>query len=461
MRTPAQILVLLAAWVPGLSALAGEDGDLDLIPTAASETSAPSPQADVWRHGRVSLETVAAAQSYRSGLALPPSSGSTATDATVRTSLDLRIQEELTDGLSFTVSDRADGRWRNDIGPPNHRAMVNNLREAYVTLEPAAQTFLEAGRINQRSGIALGFNPTDFFRARSLLAQASADPEALRENRLGTFMVRGQTLWEGGSASVIFAPRLETPASIADQDGGFSPDEGRTNGVDQGEIILAQEIAGFSPQALIYREANRTRFGLNLSHPLGQSVVIYGEWAGGRQMTTAAEAIAFGKRTQALPGAMQDPAFSESRVAMRNDAAVGFSWTWEDKLTVNAEFIEHEGGFSRRDWNAWFAADTAAARAVAWYVRAYAADQQTPISQRQVFLRATWPDAFVRHLEIGALAFVNPDDGSWRGQVSAIWNISERWSMGAYLSASRGDARSDWGSLADDGAVTVQVMRYF
>jgi len=65
----------------------------------------------------------------------------------------------------------------------------------YLTWEPAASTYLEAGRINLRNGAALGFNPTDFLKTRTLVGQASLDPSAARQNRLGTAMVRGQKIW--------------------------------------------------------------------------------------------------------------------------------------------------------------------------------------------------------------------------------------------------------------------------
>ena len=46
------------------------------------------------------------------------------------------------------------------------------------------------GRINVRNGAALGYNPTDFFRSGALRSVVSIDPNSLRENRLGTVMLR-------------------------------------------------------------------------------------------------------------------------------------------------------------------------------------------------------------------------------------------------------------------------------
>jgi hypothetical protein len=83
--------------------------------------------------------------------------------------------------------------------PPNHENVLNDFREGFVSWQPHDGIYLDLGRINLRSGAALGFNPTDCFKSRAVVEPLSADPSVLREDRLGrlqstiTFPEAGQS----------------------------------------------------------------------------------------------------------------------------------------------------------------------------------------------------------------------------------------------------------------------------
>ena len=96
---------------------------------------------------------------------------------------------------------------------------------------------------------------------------------------------------------------------------------------------------------------------------------------------------------------------------------------------------------SRQQWHQWFASGTQTSGptdAELWYLRSYAADQQQPLTRQEVFLRIDWTDALISHLEMSAFAFVNLYDGSRLAQLAASYDVSDRWSMGAYVSANLG-----------------------
>jgi hypothetical protein len=90
---------------------------------------------------------------------------------------------------------------------------IGTLKEAYVSWQPHSSLLLDAGRINGRQGVAFGYNPTDFFRSDAIRSVVSIDPNSLRDNRLGTVMLRGQQLWDSGALSVVYAPRLTDHAT--------------------------------------------------------------------------------------------------------------------------------------------------------------------------------------------------------------------------------------------------------
>ncbi|HEY0281141.1 MAG TPA: hypothetical protein VGC27_00785, partial [Rhizomicrobium sp.] len=372
-------------------------------------------------------------------------------------------QWPLAQNLSFTFSDRFSFTENDGIVFPRD-AVRNDLREAYFTWEPTTATFLEFGRVNLKNGIALGFNPTDFFKTRSAVALASADPSALRGDRLGTLMLRAQTIWDGGSATFVYAPKLHTPRPLVGAapswiDPGFD----QTNASDRFLFALNLELGDLSPQALVYHESGRTKIGLNISRPIGQSVIAYGEWTGGSEPNLIAQAIAYGKATGTLPSfAPVLPPASTSH-AFQNDLAVGASWTSEAKITLNLEYHFHQAGFSGADWNNWFDIGAAGPLAASelWYVRGFASAMQQPISRQQIFWRADWQDAFIQNFELSGISFVNLTDGSGMAQISANYNLSNAWSVGLYAGGTFGGRRSEWGSLPGASNAIFQVVRYF
>ncbi|MDE2494105.1 MAG: hypothetical protein KGL97_09410 [Alphaproteobacteria bacterium] len=452
------LCLVLCAVTP---AMAQENSDLDRIPQAVeSEPAAPAPNIDA--HGKYFLENDFVLSSARGMLAVaspsPPPS-----DWENRLSFDAFDQWSLGDGLTLTYSDRFNFTEANSISFPSE-ALRNNLREVYLTWEPLTRTYLEFGRINLKNGIALGFNPTDFFKTRTAVAQASADPSALREDRFGTLMLRAQTIWDGGSLTFAYAPKVHTPRAITGAlPNAMDPSFDQTNTADRFLLALNFEIEELSPQLLVYHESGRTKFGFNISHPVGQSIIAYAEWAGGAAPNLIAQAVAFGKATGTLlPATPVLPPTLTAR-AFQNDLAVGASWTSVEKVTLNLEYHYHEAGFAQTDWHNWFDIGTAdpAAAPELWYVRGYASDQQQPMTRHQVFLRADWQDAFVPNLELSTISFVNLYDGSCLAQVSAGYYLSDLWTIGGYVGSSFGGRRSEWGSLPSDTSAIFQLIRYF
>ena len=168
-------------------------------PATAAQTPAP---------GNLFLEDAFTLSGTRGGLVVPfPPPGPLLWQN--RTSLDGTWQWNLPGLVTANFSDRLNLIEWNDSGFPTHKNPRNDFREGYLTWEPVTRAWLEAGRINVRNGVALGFNPTDFFKTNTLIDTASLDPSVIREDRLGVLMVRGQAIWDGGSASLAFAPKVQ------------------------------------------------------------------------------------------------------------------------------------------------------------------------------------------------------------------------------------------------------------
>ena len=452
-------VVLLAIVCTAVPAAAQEDDDLSRIPGAVENAPAAPPEAA--SHGKYFVEDAFGVSSYRGTFAVPYPYGVPSRWAN-RTSFDALDQWTLAPGLTATFSDRLSATFSDGVSFPNE-VVRNDPREAYLTWEPAPQTYLEAGRINVRNGVAFGYNPTDFFRARTTVSQASADPGAQRQNRLGAVMLRAQRIFDGGAVEFVYAPKLHTAAPIGALADPFDPKIDQTNGADRFMAAFSFDLEEFSPQVLVYHESGRTKLGLNISHPIGSAVIAYASWAGGNAPNTIVDAIAFGKRTGTLPSFVPVlPPTSMAR-AFQSDLSLGAYWTSEYKTTVSLEYNFHQAGLTKSDWRNWFAtgADPSLAPQM-WYIRGYASDQQEPISRHQIFARVDWLEPFhIEHFDLNGFVMTSLADGSCLGQIAASYDISDKWSVGAYLGGTTGGARSEWGSLRNAATATVQVVRYF
>jgi len=383
--------------------------------------------------------------------------------------LDVRKQWKLADRLNFTLSDRLHLRAEDNLAFLNHASVINSLREGFLSWEPFQRTYFDLGLINLRSGAALGFNPTDFFKTRTVQEPLTADPAAIREDRLGALMLEMQHVGQGWSLTAALAPALLSPHPMYTSTGlpSFTPSINRTNDktrwLIKGSVRLGSD---FAPEVIFYREGNQTKGGVNLTRVLGQRVVVYGEWAGGERASLIDEVLSFGRQTGSLPPSAPRLITGDSTVRFQNDVAAGGTLTPRAKLSFNLEYHFHQAGFSKQDWSQWFSLGNGQASyspiaQELWYMRGYASDQQEPLTRHAVFLRADWSDAMVRNLELSGFVNCNTYDRSALLQVSADYYLSDSWSIGAQLRASVGTVRSEFGSLPQRMNVLLKVAKYF
>jgi hypothetical protein len=453
--------VVAAAMVATGAAQASDDDDLDRIPAAAATPSAASGNAN----DIVYLQNDAVTTARRNALVVsyPPPAIAQWEE---RLFGDARLQWALSDDVDVLYSGRLNVRVEDGLGFPNHENIRHDFREGYVAWKIDTSTFLDVGRINLKSGVALGFNPTDFFKTRAVVEPLSADPSVLREDRLGTLMAYGQHLWEDGALAIAFAPKLTRPSALYSNTDlpSFDPVFDRTNSANRllikGNIDLLED---FNPELLAYSQDGRWSFGANLTHGFGQKIVAYLEWAGGDRAGLAYNAVQYGETTGSLPAGTPLLLPGDSAHPFQNDAALGLSYTTESKITFNAEYHFHQAGFSAADWHSWFglgALHNTEIDSALWYIRGYAADQQEAVARQEAFLRADWVDAFVPDLELTAFANIDLRDRSSFSQATADYYLSREWTIGALASATFGSSRSEYGSLPNGSTLMLRVSRY-
>jgi hypothetical protein len=440
-------------------ALAGDDdGDLDRIPQMAApppEQAPQTPQA-VYLQGDLTLN--AARKDLAVPLGPPP-------QWEARLFLDTRLSWQV-GAVSFAYSGRLNLRAEDGLPFPSHETIRNDLREAYAGWQDGNGLSLELGRVNLKSGVGLGFNPTDFFKTRAVVEPVSADPTVLREDRLGTAMLLAQQVWAGGSVTLALAPKLagETPPYANDALPSFDPTFDRTNARGRALLKASVDVFDLSPEILVYAEGGRTQFGANLTEGIGMATVVYLEWAGGARASLVEDALRDGVRTGVLPPVSVIPASPAQ--GFRNDLALGASYTTKLGITFNLEYDRHDAGFGGADWRAWFDTGIAnrsdpAVTGALWFIRGYAADRQEPVARDSLFLRADWPDAVVRDLHLTSFADIDLRDGSGLAQVTADYYLSPQWTIGGLVDVNFGGRRSDFGSLPQAATMLFKASRYF
>ncbi|HET7174922.1 MAG TPA: hypothetical protein VFK21_02850 [Gammaproteobacteria bacterium] len=458
--------LLLLVW--GQAVQADQDSDLDLIPSAtpAPVTAAPAAAASPDRRVYLENATTQVAATQDPAVPLPAPPGYTWQE---RLLLDIRQDYPIGQRSRLFLSDRFNLRDEDDLPFPSHEDIVTDFREAYISWRPSDQLYVDAGRINLKSGIALGYNPTDFFKTRSVTEPLSQDPSAQREDRLGTVMLRGQRIWGGGSLTFAYAPELHRPSAIYSNSNlpSFNPMFDRTNADDRWLIKGSVDFGGnSSPEFLLYREAGTTHFGTNLSMGLGQSAVAYLEWSGAERPDLITTAVDYGRETGTLPAGAAPPIPTATHDTFKSELALGLSYTTEADITFNVEYLLNQAGFSRTDWDDWFAAGVRAGPQSPlldelWYLRRYAQDQQQQNTRQAYFTRADWVDAFDVKLELTAFALVDAYDHSGIAQLSADYYVSDTWTLGAQAVKYFGSRRSDFGSLGTSYSLLFSVAHYF
>jgi hypothetical protein len=376
---------------------------------------------------------------------------------------DSRLEWTPLSGLSVTYSGRPELRAADHIRVPTHENIRFDVRELFASWHPVEGVFLDAGRINLKSGVALGFNPTDFFRTRAVVEPLSVDPSVLREDRLGTMMIRGQFVWHGGAVTAAYAPKLTSPSRLY-QDAtlpSIDPMYDRTNAHDR--VLLKSNFdlgEDLSPEVLLYDEDGSVRVGANLTRTFGKQLVAYAEWAGGSQPSLTSEALSYGVLTGSLPSIA---ASAPSKASFQQDLSAGLSYATQARLTFWVEYHLHQAGLSRQDWQSWFAGGSArpALAPSLWYVRGYAVEQQVPVSKHNLFLRADWTDVFVLNFELTAFANVNLYDGSALAQLTASYAVTNLWTIALLGSANLGSRHSEFGSLPPASSALLTIRRYF
>lgn len=356
-----------------------------------------------------------------------------------RLSLDIQYDHSFSPEWRAVLADRLDMNWPAQIRDQNG---INTLKEAYLSWRAQPDTLLDLGRINVRNGVATGYNPTDYFRAGAVRSVVSISPVSLKENRQGSVMLRGQRLWNGGSLTVLYSPKLSDRAS----DNAFNPDWGATNHQNRWLVAVSQKISDdINPQWLLYREADLpAQLGFNLTGLANDATVIYVEWSGGRSPSLLTQAL----RQRGLPRA--------GDTAFRNRLSTGLTHTTSTKISLTAEFEYNGGGLNAADWRAL----RRGARVVYGQYRNWVQSAQDLPTRQALFFYALWQDALINHLDLSAMESFDIADSSRRSWLEARYHI-DRVEYALQWQRNSGQRLSNFGAAPQVQSWQAQLRYYF
>lgn len=415
----ARVLLLLLLLLAAAPALAVDDDAAALL--LADQTATTAEQSGDWR---VYVEA-AVRESRRQGPGLALHGK--------RMSIDARFDKAFSPGWRAVFADRLD---LNRIDGVSGKRDTNTLKEAYLSWAVQPDRVADLGRINARNGVAMGYNPTDYFRAGALRSIVSLDPASLRENRLGSAMLRGQALWTGGSLTALYSPRLADKTS----DSAFGPDWGATNQRARWLVTLSEKLSdAFNPQWLLSGGAGQSpQLGLNLTTLPNDATVAYVEWSGGRSASLAAQALK-----------------SPGDAAFRSRLSTGLTYTTPGNISLTAEYEYNGGALDQDGWNSLRRGPPAAYG----QYRGYVANLQDPPTRRNVFLYAVWQDALIKHLDLTAMVRYDVLDYSRLQWLEARYHWT-RVDIAVQTQLNTGQTGSNHGALPDR-RVWQAVLRYF
>jgi len=351
-----------------------------------------------------------------------------------RLSIDLRYDKAFAERWRVVFADRLDSRWQDH---PAAHIDVNTLKEAYLSWQARPDLIADGGRINVRNGVAYGYNPTDYFRAGAVRSIVSIDPSSLRENRLGSVMLRGQALWAGGSFTALASPKL----ADAPSDAAYNADLGATNRRDRWLLAASQKISeALNPQVLLYGgEGESAQLGLDLTALLNDATVAHVEWSGGRAPSLLSQALR-------LP---EDTAF-------RSRLATGLTYTTPTKLSLTLEVQYNGAGLDEAGWDALRRGPPQAYGAY----RSYVGSLQDPPTRRRIYFRAFWQDALLNHLDLTAMTTYDVVDASRQVWVEARYHWT-RVEVALQWQRNGGAPGSDYGALPERRVWQALARVYF
>lgn len=355
--------------------------------------------------------------------------------------------------LRGRVSAQHSGRWalsprwqavltsRVDIGYRYGRDGLHEIEPAYTLSEAylgweQRRLFVDIGRINDRTGVAYAYNPTDIFRSNSVVARVSDDPSLLRSTRLGVVGARAQYLLEDGSITLIVAPSVRSRPST----GLLSPRLENTNSDTRVMLRASRRISeqDHVEAVLAHQPGIGWQPGASVSTLWGDSVVVYGELLLTRERDIDERAAAWNP--------LAPYALLADRTRYRPRAAAGMSITFGRRYTLVVEGHQDSTALGADRLQDMARPQDPGSLQRYLRLREYASSSQSSLSRHYLFSRLAIAQPFGNNTSLaGFIRYNLDDDSSYLWLQAGFQRGSHAWS--ATIAAPVGRRSTEYGDL--------------
>lgn len=306
-----------------------------------------------------------------------------------------------------------------------------DVQELAISYTVSSQVTLQFGRINIRNGVAIGFNPTDWFKDNSLVATESAAPSDRRRERLGVFALTGTATVGNSLLQLGYRPKISasTGSLLSDMDNiGLGLD--RTNATNAFFIKATPQFGGnLSVTGNFLLNDDGPGLGFEASGTIGDNLVLYGEVFAQKRLSIASEALAGGLGSAAFQQGLGVNSDKDWEV----QAALGLNWALPQSIvgtrdiSVALEYHLNTAGLNSSQI-AVLASAAGADGAAAGAIYGMTSRRQEPLARNQIFTRVVWND-FWGDSDLSALGFYVPADNSGLAQISVDIPVGQNASV--------------------------------
>jgi len=341
-----------------------------------------------------------------------------------------------------------------------------DVKEAYLSKQQSPTLFFDIGRINIKSGVATGFNPTDYFKVGTLLDRKTEDVSQLRDARIGSLALRSQKLWDGGSLTWVASPKItQKPDHWTSDRNIVGLNLHKSNDRTRFMLTFNHKISDkFSPEIIYYNESGKHNLGINLSQSLNKQWITYAEWNIGKRRNLIDKALLKPRQNTRLSTNILQEFPTDSGEKYLQQLAIGASFTSSSNITTKIEYHYNQAGLSSSEADKWFTLiNSADPRTVgqALSIRGLSQFRNEPLGQHSLFIRTNWNDALIDKLDLTGLLITNLNDDSKLIQLEAEYELNPRSSLALKLASFQGNDKSIYGSLNKDTSVTVKYSYDF
>ena len=328
-----------------------------------------------------------------------------------------------------------------------------DLKELYYSTTVNASSFIDVGRINHRSGLALGYNPTDYFKAHLVVDNTDTDARSRSNNRLGVFGFRYEKNFKDKSLVLLISPKIDNESSDFDYY--------KSNPSLRGLISYSSSSATGWYYQLDYFHADYDYMGFSTSVVLSESVLGYFESSFSRQRSILSNYYAETNSSSNAAPLITD-AFPQRNKRIRNQSTLGISYTSTSDITTNIEYHYSDLAATVDEQENWYALITGHPEftGTLWAMRNNYAQIEEPFVKQTLWLRSLWNEP-IEKVNLGLIASYLLDDESYSIHGNIKYDLSDSVDLLFQVSYFNGSSKSFYGTLPLDYRYYAQLNWFF